>query len=51
MHGNKAAIDGLLEKLERSNRHEGSRSNQSRRIRIELRKLGHRGGLRGKRSI
>ena len=44
--GKKHEIQMLLGKLERANRLEGSRSSESRHIRIELRKLGHYGGLR-----
>jgi hypothetical protein len=39
-------IHALLQKLEISNHAEGSRSKESRRIRRELRNLGHWGGLR-----
>lgn len=36
----------LLQTLATSNQENGSRSNESRRVRRELRALGHRGGLR-----
>jgi hypothetical protein len=40
-----AVQDSLLAKLETANQDHGSRSNESRHIRRELRNLGHRGGL------
>ena len=42
-----AQVTMLLTQLERSNRVNGARSAESRAIRLRLRKLGHRGGLRG----
>ncbi len=41
-------ISSLLDQLAIANENQGSRSNESRKIRIELRKLGHRGGLRNR---
>ncbi len=41
------SIKALLEKLQIANRTQGSRSQESRRLRESLRALGHRGGLRG----
>jgi len=39
----------LLQRLSTSNQGNGSRSNQSRTIRRELRELGYTGGLRGQK--
>jgi hypothetical protein len=39
-------IHTLLDNLATSNQGQGSRSNESRQIRKELRELGHSGGLR-----
>jgi len=43
-------IDLLLVKLAAANKQQGSRSNEGRNIRKELRALGHRGGLQGTRE-
>jgi hypothetical protein len=43
-------IEALLDKLARSNKDNGGDSNASKRIRKELRRLDHYGGLRGKRN-
>jgi hypothetical protein len=43
-------IHALLGNLADSNRDKGSRSNESRGLRKELRSLGHRGGLRNSLS-
>ena len=43
---NPFSVKAYLEKLEVSNRENGSRSNESRRLREALRAMGHKGGLR-----
>jgi len=46
---NQSRVEGLLIQLEKANKHveKRPRNNESRKIRKELRALGHRGGLRG----
>jgi len=44
-----AQFESLISRLIESNRRNGARSNESRRIRLRLRALGHRGGAQGRR--